>query len=168
MRPNTNEYGAYYQGYIDKVPAGTIVDNLKKSIAETKAVILTIPESKSDYAYADGKWTIKELLCHVIDVERVMSYRAVSVARNDRTALPGFDHDNYAVESNANERTIANLMEEFEAVRMATILQFQHFTDEMLVRIGTASNHPISTRALAFIIIGHETHHMQILKERYL
>jgi len=168
MRPNTNEYGAYYQGYIDKVPEGTIVDNLKKSIVATKAVILSIPEDKGDYAYADGKWTIKELLAHMIDVERVMSYRAMSVARNDKTSLPGFDHDNYVVESNASARTIENLIEEFEAVRMATILQFQHFTDEMLIRLGTASENPVSPRALGFIIIGHEAHHMKILKERYL
>ena len=168
MKPNTNEYGAYYQGYIDYVPEGTIVENLKKAIAETKATISIIPESKGDYAYADGKWTIKELLYHMIDVERVMSYRAFSVARNDKTSLPGFDHDNYVVESNASSRTIADLMEEFEAVRMTTILQFQHFTDEMLVRIGTASNFPVSTRALGYIILGHEAHHMKILKERYL
>ena len=168
MRPNTNEYGAYYQGYIDKVPAGTIVDNLKKSIAETKAVILSIPESKGDYAYAEGKWTIKELLSHMIDVERVMSYRAMCVARNDKTSLPGFDHDNYVVESNASARTIVDLMEEFAAVRMATVLQFQHFTDKMLIRIGTASENPVSPRALGFIILGHEAHHMSILKERYL
>lgn len=168
MKPNTNEYGAYYQGYIDKVPEGTIVENLKKSIVETKAVILTIPESKGNYAYADGKWTIKELLLHMIDVERVMSYRAMCVARTDKTSLPGFDHDNYVIESNASARTIANLMEEFEAVRMATIMQFQHFTDDMLVRIGAASNNPVSSRALGFIIIGHELHHMSILKERYL
>jgi hypothetical protein len=168
MRPNTNEYGAYYQGYIDKVPEGTIVENLKKSIAETKEIVSTVSESKGDYAYAESKWTIKELLCHMIDVERVMSYRALCIARNDTTSFPGFDHDNYVVESNANARTIADLMEEFEAVRMATISQFQHFTDEMLTRIGTASNNPASPRALGYIIAGHEAHHMSILKERYL
>jgi len=124
MRPNTNEYGAYYQGYINNVPAGTIVENLKKSIAKTKAIVLNIPESKGDYAYAAGKWTIKELLLHMIDVERVMSYRALCVARNDKTAFPGFDHDNYVVESGASAR--------------------------------------------GYIIIGHETHHMNILNERYL
>jgi hypothetical protein len=168
MRPNSNEYAPYYEGYINRVPDGTILENLKKSIIETKAIFSTIPQSKGDYAYAEGKWTIKELLCHMIDVERVMSYRAFCISRNDKTSLPVFDHDNYVVESNVSSRTIADLMEEFEAIRAITILQFQHFTDEMLVRIGTASSFPVSPRALGFIIIGHEAHHMKILKERYL
>lgn len=168
MRPNENEYGAYYHGYIQKVPTGTIVENLENCIKETVTVLKDIPEEKGDYRYAEGKWTIKELLQHMVDVERVMSYRALRVGRGDQTPIPGFDQDEYVLTCNAADRTVADLTAEFQAIRQATIHLFEHFTDEMLLNIGNASGNPISTRALGFILIGHELHHMNILKERYL
>lgn len=168
QKPNANEYAAFYHTYVGKVADGEILALLLEQTASTLAILKGISEEKGLYRYAEGKWSIKELLNHIIDAERVFAYRALRVGRGDKTPLPGFDQDEYVAAFDADARSMADLVAEFEAVRAATVTLFQSFTDEALMRLGTASGHPISVRALGFIIMGHELHHVKVLKERYL
>lgn len=167
-RPKPEETLPYYHHYIAKVQDGNIVDILKKNHEATQEIIQNIPTEKADYRYAQGKWSVKEVLLHLVDVERVMAYRALRFARNDKTDIPGFDHDNYVPNSNAEHRTLADIAAEFQAVRNATIEQFKHYTPDVMDRVGTANNGVCSVRGLAYIIAGHELHHRGILNERYL
>ena len=127
-----------------------------------------MPEGTLLYRYAEGKWTIKEVLVHIIDDERIYAYRALRFARNDKTELPGFDQDPYAFYSNANVRSIESIIEEYEAVRMSTITLFNGFSDDVMLRSGVANNNEVTVRALGYHIAGHELHHLNILKNRYL
>lgn len=168
QRPKPEETLPYYHHYIAQVQDGNIINILKENHKVTQKIIQNIPENKANYRYAEGKWSIKELLLHLVDVERVMSYRALRFARNDKTNIPGFDHDNYVPNSEAEHRTLANIAMEFQAVRNATIEQFKYYNSEVMNRIGTANNGTCSVRGLAYIIAGHELHHRSILEERYL
>ena len=123
---------------------------------------------KFDYRYAEGKWTIKDIIQHLIDAERIFTYRALRFARNDKTNLSGFDENDYVDEANANDRTVMQLLTEMSAVRHATLLLFKSFTNEQLIRIGTSNNNLLSVRALGYIIIGHQNHHQRVFEERYL
>ena len=165
---NTNEYIAYYQVYIDNAGELDLIEGLKQNGEATISFLESLPEDKYDFAYADGKWTIKELVQHIIDTERVFTFRALSFARKDKTNFPGYDQDEYGVTSDANKRSKQSLLEEYKALRQSTVALFENFTDEMLLQIGYASNNDISVRAIGFILIGHENHHCQIIKERYL
>lgn len=162
------EYNPYYGTYIAKAANLNLKEGLKSNHAITEAFLNAIPKDKLEYRYAEGKWTVKDIIQHIIDTERIFAYRALRVARNDKTALPGFEENDYALTGNANARTLESLLAEYKAVRQATIALFNSFSDEMLKHIGTASNSPISARAIGFIIIGHETHHCNVIKERYL
>ncbi|MFK7946322.1 MAG: DinB family protein [Saprospiraceae bacterium] len=168
QRPKPEETLPYYHHYIANVQNGNIVNILKENHEVTQQMIQNIPTEKANYRYADGKWSVKEVLLHLVDVERVMSYRALRFGRNDKTDIPGFDHDNYVPNSDAENRTIADIAVEFQAVRNATIEQFKHYNSKIMDRIGTANNGVCSVRGLAYIIAGHELHHRRILKERYL
>lgn len=169
MQLKAGEHNEYYNTYTKLVPEEkSIVENLAATFEKTMATFANISEERGNYRYAPEKWSIKGVLSHIIDTERVMSYRALCIARNDKTALPGFDQDVFANSFDANERTLESLLGEFKAVRLATIALFDSFSEEMLLRMGTASSFPCSTRALGCIIIGHELHHMNIVKERYL
>lgn len=143
-------------------------DALRQSSKITLELVRSIPESKGEHRYAEGKWSIKELLAHMIDVERIMAYRALRFARNDKTDLPGFEENDYAPEANAHGRTIAQLANEMERLRATTIDMFESFTTEMLQREGTANKNNLSVLVLGYVIPGHETHHRKILIERYL
>ena len=167
-RPAADEYAAYYDRYISKVPEGDIVQQLRAQLSSTLALLESIPESRGDHRYADGKWTVKEVLAHVNDAERIFAYRALRIARGDTTPLPGFEQDDYVPASRADERTVHDLAEELGHIRRATLALFEHLDEEALSRRGTASNHPVTPRALAYIIAGHELHHVQILREKYL
>ena len=167
-RPAADEYNAYYDKYISKVPDGDISQTLVTQLASTLDILGRIPESKGDYRYAPDKWTVKEVLAHVIDAERIFAYRALRIGRGDKTPLASFEQDDYVPFSRASERTIRDLVEELGHVRRASIALFQHFDDEAMSRRGTASNSPVTPRALAYIIAGHELHHLQILREKYL
>ena len=125
-------------------------------------------EEKEDYRYAEGKWTIKELMQHIIDTERIFNYRALRFARNDELALQGFEQDDYNDVAQANSRDFKSILNEFNALRISTIMMYQSFTDEMLKRIGTASNSPMSVRALGYLSAGHTGHHIRVFQERYL
>lgn len=127
-----------------------------------------ISDKKLGFAYAEGKWTLAEAIVHIIDTERIFQYRSLRIARNDKTPLPGFDQDDYVPQSNASGRSTTSLIEEYKAVRDATITLFSSFDEEAMLRIGIASDSKMSTRALGFIISGHQAHHVKIIKERYL
>jgi uncharacterized damage-inducible protein DinB len=147
---------------------GLLLNHLTTNIQNSKSFILSLPVNKLIYRYAENKWTIKEVITHLIDMERIYSYRMLRFARNDQTISPGFNADNYVLYSDANEREISDLLTEFEAVRNATILLLNGLTTEALARSGNINGHPVTVRALAYHIAGHELHHIDIIKERYL
>lgn len=167
-RPTADEYNAYYGRYISKVPDGDIVQTMTSQLSSTLELLNSIPESKGDHRYAEGKWTVKEVLAHLNDSERIFAYRALRIARGDKTPLPGFEQDEYVPLSHASERTIRDFAEEFRDVRRASVALFRHLDEEDMSRRGTASNNPVTPRALAYIIAGHELHHLAILRENYL
>ena len=167
-RPDLNTVPKFYQGYVENVKHLDMIDALRQSSASAIEIIRSIPENKGTFRYADGKWSIKELINHMIDVERIMAYRALRFARNDKTDLPGFEENDYAPEANAHGRSIQHLADEAERVRLTTIDLFNSFTPEMLMREGTANKNRLSVFNLGYIIPGHETHHRKILVERYL
>ncbi|MGG7037046.1 MAG: DinB family protein [Flavobacterium sp.] len=163
------EYSPYYSAYMDKVSTEyDLVEELEISVHRLVKFIREIPGDKFDYRYAEGKWTVKDILQHLIDAERVFSYRALRFARSDEAELEAFEEDDYAVEANANSRSIQELLSEILAVRQSTITLFKSFKEEQLLRQGIAAEKLISVRALGFIIIGHQNHHMGIIAERYL
>ncbi len=167
-KPETNEYAEYYGKYISLVADSDINATLATQFEDTLKLLRSIPESKGLHAYAPGKWTIKQALGHIVDTERIMSFRALCIGRDDQTKFPGFEQDDYVANTDFNARTLAELIDEFVAVRQSTLHLFKHFSDAEWRRIGTASNNPVSARALAYIIAGHELHHNVLLREHYL
>jgi uncharacterized damage-inducible protein DinB len=167
QRPKQEESIAYFHNYIRLVQDGNIMDILKNNHAKTQNFIKNIPVEKENYSYAEGKWTVKEALLHLIDTERILAYRALRFARNDETDLQGFDQDIYVPTSNAANRTLEDIAEEFQTLRASTLSMVQHFTPEMVDRNGTTNGNIMSVRALIYIIAGHELHHMNVFKERY-
>jgi uncharacterized damage-inducible protein DinB len=164
-----SEYAAYYGGYIDNVSNEyPLLEELEISVHRLIKFVQNIPMDKFDYRYAEDKWTIKDILQHLIDAERIFAYRALRFSRNDTTPLASFDENSYVVFANANKRSIQDLLTELAVVRQATLSLFKTFSDEELLRIGIASNHPMSVRALGFVIIGHQNHHQRVFEERYL
>ncbi len=167
-RPSAAEHAEYYSRYISRVPEGDLLPLLRDQAKETVALLGGVSEDDANYAYAPGKWSIKEVIGHLSDAERVFAYRALTVARNDKTPLPSFDENSWAGESNASSRTLADLVDEFQKVRESTIALAKGIDADALTRIGTASGNPISPRALLYIVAGHERHHADLLRERYL
>ncbi|HEV7698592.1 MAG TPA: DinB family protein [Pyrinomonadaceae bacterium] len=168
-RPEQNEHDPYYNGYISQIAEGDdLFEVMDAQPAGLRSLIAALPEEKGTYSYADGKWTVKELLSHIIDGERMFAYRILRISRGDETPIEGFDQDPYIAHSHANDRSFAELMEEFDLVRRANMLMFRNMTDEDAARIGTANEKQISARAIAYIMAGHVRHHENILKERYL
>ena len=168
-KPKQEEYPAYAIMYMKLVPDdGLLLKHLENGYDEMKKLILSLPTEKLLYRYATNKWTIKEVLVHIIDDERIYAYRALCFARNERTPLPGFEQDDYITFSNANERSLENILQEYEAVRKATIALYEGLDDAALLRSGIANNNRVTVRALGYHIAGHELHHMNIIKERYL
>jgi hypothetical protein len=166
--PESPEYLAYYGKYISLVRGDDLIPVLAAQLGESAALLRGIPEQKSLHRYAPGKWSIKELLGHVNDAERIFSYRALRFARNDPKPLPGFDQDPYVAAAGSDARPWSELIEEFEQVRRSTILLFRGLSPEAAMRRGTASDAVVSVRALGYIIAGHEVHHMGVLREKYL
>lgn len=167
QRPQPDEYNPYYDRYISLVETGDIVNTLTTQGAETAAMLAAISESRGDYRYAPEKWSVKELLGHVIDSERIFAYRALRIARNDSTPMEGFEQDDYVRNGSFNQCSLSGLMEEFSAVRKTTVLLFAHLTPDAWQRRGVANHNPVSVRAIAWIIAGHELHHGRILRENY-
>jgi uncharacterized damage-inducible protein DinB len=167
-KPLQSDFPAYYSTYISKVDAGSISEAIKNYAVSLTDFYKNLPEEKAEYCYAPGKWTLKELLQHIIDAERIFSYRALRIARKDNTPLPAFDENSYAANSLANNRNFADMKEEFLAVRKSTDCLLSSLTEDQLSAQGISSNLPITVNAIAFIIFGHLLHHKQVLEERYL
>lgn len=171
MKPSEllpTEYPAYQKTYIDTVDDVDLIEELEISLHRFIRFVREIPMDKFDYRYAPGKWTIKEIIQHVIDCERIFAYRALAFARNDKTPLPGFEENDYASESDGNSRHLNSLLTELSEVRQSNITLFKSFSPEALLRIGNANGNPNSVRALGFAIIGHQNHHQRVYEERYL
>jgi hypothetical protein len=167
-RPAADEYGTPYAGYVGLVPAGEdIVALLARQREGTLARFGSVTEGRGAHRYAPGKWSVKEVVVHLSDTERIMAYRALRIARGDGTPLPGYDENAYVPLSGADAQPLAALITEWEQVRQATVSLFRHLPPEGWTRRGTASGMPVSVRALAWIIAGHERHHLRTLAERY-
>ena len=168
-KPEVGEYAPYTIIYIDLLPDdGLILQHLQDNLDKTVRFIRSLPEEKLTSQHAAGEWTVKEILVHIIDDERIYGYRALRFARNDATELPGFEQDEYVPYSGANDRDLAGIIEEFTAVRQATITLFKNFDDAALSRTGIGSGNVMSVRAAAYHIAGHELHHLNSIKEHCL
>lgn len=165
-----NEYAGYFEHYIQLVSAEplSIKTQLEKSQKDFDALLRNLPAEKHGFSYAEGKWTLKELIQHVIDTERVFAYRALCFARNDQTALPGFDQDVFVANGNANQLNYFDLLDEMATLRKSTLQMYTSFSEEALLRKGEASGNTLSVRALGYLFSGHQVHHLNIVKERYL
>jgi uncharacterized damage-inducible protein DinB len=166
-RPDATEYAPFYAGYIAAVPDGDAVTLLGDLGRELDVAVRRIPESRGGYRYAEGKWSIREMLGHVIDAERIFTYRALRIARGDATPLPGFDENAYVPMAGSDRRTIADLADELRAVRESSGRLFASLPDEAWSRRGNTSGKEITVRALAWITVGHAQHHRRMLHERY-
>ena len=168
QRPAPDEYAPYYHKYISRVRDGDIVDILREQSDAVRGMLARVRNERGHFSYAPGKWTLNEALLHVCDTERVFAYRALRIARGDTVALPGFEQDDWVPLSGANHRTVASIADEFVAVRAATVALFRELPVESWSRRGTASNSPVTVRALAWKCAGHALHHEGILREKYL
>ena len=167
-RPDETEYMPYFGKYVSLVAGDDILTALSDQISATAALLRGIPESQGNFRYAAGKWSINELLGHMIDSERIFTYRALCFARNDKTPLPGYEQDDYIRNASFDACSLGDLAAEFESVRRATLFLFKHLDAEAWMRRGMANENEVSVRALAYIIAGHELHHLGILRDRYL
>ena len=167
-KPESSEFLPYYARYIEPVPQGDIISILSAQMKETQALLRAFPSSASSSRYAPDKWTVNELVGHVIDAERIFVGRALRFARNDPTPVPGFEQDDYVANGSFNSCALRDLAAELESVRVSTIFFFKHLDESAWLRRGTANGAEVSVRALAFIIAGHELHHRGILRDRYL
>lgn len=163
----SDEFPAFYATYIDTV-FGDVMHVLNEQITSFPTFLEAVPAGRSEYAYAEGKWTIKEVVGHVIDTERIMAYRALRFARNDTKALPGFEQEDFVLNARFNERSLESLAEEFVLLRKSNMALFNTFNEAELSRRGLASDRLISVRAFLYIVAGHLNHHRNIIKERYL
>lgn len=163
------EYNEFYQGYINKLPGDKALGSLlRENNKEIRDMLSILTPEKLSHRYAEGKWTLAELVQHMIDVERIFQYRALCIARGDQTSFPGFDHDAYVPQSEAHRRKLDHFKEEFKNVRNSAINLYDSFSEEMLQRIGLVNSSPTSVRAIGFITVGHAKHHLEIVKKNYL
>jgi hypothetical protein len=167
-KPDSKEYAPYFEKYISLVPEGEIVVTLDKQIESTLSLIRGLSAAQGDLRYAPGKWSVKEVIGHLIDAERIFAYRALRFARNDATPLPGFDENSFVDNAGFGSRSLADLAEEFEHTRKSNLYLFKSLDGDSSLRLGSASDNKISVRAIAYIIAGHESHHVGILRSRYL
>lgn len=167
QRPSPDEYGSFYQRYIDKLGSGNILDILINQHHTTYTLINCLNRDQALHRYEEGKWTVKQVIGHMIDTERVFSYRVLAICRNDPSELPGFDQEAYVEAANFNERSLQSLADEYDALRKSNVQLFKSFSEEMLDRRGVANNYELTVRAIPFIIAGHERHHLELLSSRY-
>lgn len=167
-RPGENEHHPYFSRYISLVPEGNILNILESQTDELEELLSTLSEEDSLFSYDEGKWSIKELLGHLVDTERIFGYRALRIAREDSTELASYDENKFVNDANFNHQPLDNLIEQFKVARLNNILMFDSFDEESLTIIGNAGGNTISVRAIAYILAGHVFHHTNILKERYL
>lgn len=166
-RPAPGEYNPYFERYVSRVPEPDVLPVLEAQRAEVRGVLSGVPEERGGYRYAPEKWSVRQMVGHVIDTERIFAYRALCIARGETAALPGFEQDDYVAAAGHDGWTLAELREDFDAVRRSNVAMLAHLDEPAVRRVGTASGHPTSVRALAFIMAGHVRHHLGILAERY-
>lgn len=167
-RPEKTEYDAYYERYVSLVEETDIVSAMEKQIGELENLLSSVSEEKSLYAYAPGKWTIKEMIGHLTDGEKIFAYRALRISRNDKTPIEGFEQDGYIESSNFNAAPLKDLIDELILARKSNLIMFKNLRSNDWNNVGTASDVPVSVRGLAYIMVGHIRHHAKILRERYL
>lgn len=167
-RPDLSAIPPFYRKYVEHVKDLDMLEAMRHSSKLTLTMVRAIPEEKGEFRYQSEKWSIKELLCHMMDAERIFAYRALTFARNDKTSLPGFEENDYAPEANAHGRSIQQLADEMERLRLTNLDLFSSFTPVMLNRTGSANNTDISVLHLGYILAGHESHHRSVLQERYI
>jgi len=168
QRPEKNEYAEFYANYVSLVEEADVVSALQNQTNDLRELLAKVSAEKENFRYAENKWSIIELVGHIIDTERVFAYRALRISRGDQTPLAGFEENSYVAGSNFANSNLADLVEEFSLLRAANVLMFKNLSQEAWRRTGTASDAPVSVRALAFIMVGHVRHHANILRERYL
>ncbi|MEG8946247.1 DinB family protein [Rosettibacter firmus] len=168
MKPGENEYAQYYKSYVDLISSENIIEVLEKQLNETEEFFKSIDEEKSNYRYAENKWSIKEVLGHLVDSERIFACRALRVSRSDPNQLVTFDENLFIQESNYSSISFKDILDEFILLRKSTIMMFKGMTDEMMLRKGIINGIDITVRAIAYIIAGHTLHHLNVIKERYL
>lgn len=166
--PGAGEYAEFHAGYVKRVPPGDVVATIRDQLAETVTLLRGVEPERTKNGYAPGKWSIRDVVLHMADTERVMAYRALRIARADTTPLASFDENAWAPMAGAKARAMDSLLAELEATRRATVAMLEGFPAEAWARMGTASGKPVSVRALAWIIAGHERHHVAVIRERYL
>ena len=166
-RPETSEYDAYYERYVSLINDEDVVEALEKQPSELKDLFANVSEDRGTFSYEEGKWTLKEVLSHIVDGERMFAYRVLRISRGDETPIEGFEQDGYIENSNANNRCFADLLDEFELQRRSNLLLIRNLSDEGTRKIGTASGLPISVRGLVYIMAGHIRHHQAIFKDKY-
>jgi uncharacterized damage-inducible protein DinB len=167
-RPTIGEYPPVFESYLSRVPAGDVFPHLARQLEETLALVSGLSDVQAEFRYAAGKWSIKEILGHLMDTERIFVYRALCFARNEAAPLPGFDENAYVEASNFDARSLSSLIEEFRATRAATVAFFAGLPADVLSRRGTANGREYDVKSAAAIIVGHERHHRAVLAERYL
>lgn len=168
QRPAADEHAPSLEGYISHVPAGDVRVHLRTQMHETIGLFTGVDEARAGQGYGPGKWSLKEVIGHINDAERVFAYRLLRVARGDQTPLPGFEQDEWVPTSRANERSLASLLLEFAAIRASTMTLIDSIPDEAWLRRVTAGGKPVSARALVYVMAGHERHHVEILRARYV
>ena len=168
QRPAADEHDEYYSVYIDRVPDGDILEILTREIERTGEVLAKVPPEREGFRYASGKWSVREVVGHMLDAERVFAHRALWFARADPAPLPGMDQDTWAGASNANDISVGQLFEELALARLSHLAMFRGFDDEIWLRRGTASGCQFTVRSLPYILAGHELHHRSVLEEKYL
>ena len=166
-RPDSTEFPSFYAGYVASVPDGNIVDVLRDSGVKLASALAEIPETKGGHRYAEGKWTVRTLIGHMIDAERIFSYRALRLARGDATPLPGFEENDFAKTAGSDARAVADLASEMAIVRAGTVRLFESLPEEAWMRRGVVNGGEVSVRALGYITAGHAQHHLKVLRERY-
>ncbi|WP_419875742.1 DinB family protein [Candidatus Pristimantibacillus sp. PTI5] len=167
-RPSIEEYFPFHEQYIGLVGEGDVTALLAEQLASTTELLSDIPEAQADYRYAEGKWTLKEVIGHISDNERVMAYRLLRAARGDRTPLAGYDQDEFMSGASFKSWSLAQIIEDYISVRKSTLALLRGLTDEAWLRIGVSNGGDVSVRAIAYIIAGHELHHLKIIHEKYL
>jgi len=166
-RPAASEYDAAFERYVSRVPEDDALPALERQPAVLRATVGSLSPDRAGYRYAPGKWSVRELIGHVLDSERIFGYRALCVARGEGAALPGFEQDDYAANAGHERYALPDLLDEFETVRRANVSMLAHLDETSILRIGKANGLPISVRALAFIMVGHVRHHLAVLADKY-
>jgi uncharacterized damage-inducible protein DinB len=166
--PKSDEYPEEFDQYIELVPSDDLLQYFNTQQLSVASLVAGLSEDQLLYRYAEGKWSVKDIFCHLIDCERIYNYRALCIARGDKTAFPGFEENDYVATAHADSRDITSIVAEYKAVRSATIELYKSFDDLMLLRSGIANNSKRSVRAIGYSLAGHELHHLNVIKERYL